>query len=236
MKTSGAILFAFLCLSPAVLPALPVEVGLTTSGGLCFTAGSYLDARAADLALQGATGATMGSSRTLLFPGISAGAFTEVGILPWLDLRAEIRASYLGASRLASTGAGAPLDAYSIGYYTIMVPILARAVFPAGPGRVAIGAGPLYALVVGGIQVSDAYPGITSTTNVPTSFTDGSMFGITADVGYDVTLGPGILGVAVHVDALLSPGTLTTSLASGSIMPLATTISVTYGLVFGGGR
>src|SRR5258706_9214458 len=82
---------AFLAITVACFPvgAVPLELGIIAGGGSCFMLGSYLDAKAADLALQGGNGSTLGTSQSFFFPGISAGIYGETPLVSWLDLRVE---------------------------------------------------------------------------------------------------------------------------------------------------
>jgi hypothetical protein len=229
--TSLALIFS---LSALPAPGLPIEVGGIGGGGLCFTFGSWLDARAAQLADQTASGATLGTSEARLFPGLSAGAYGQVGLLTWLELRLELRVSYLGASRLALTAASLPFDAYGIGFYALMLPVLARGSWQAGPGRIIVDAGPFYGLVVGGVMAADTYTGVQTSAHIAMSAAQGSMVGITGGVGYEIGLGPGILSVEARADGTLYPAKLATSLASGDLAPLNVLLVVGYGFRFGG--
>ena len=230
---SIALLFA---LTAASATGLPVEVGALGGGGLCFTFGTWLDARANALADQTAVGATQGTSQANLFPGFSTGAYGQVGLLDWLDVRMEARVSYLGASRLALTPAALPFDAYGIGFYALVVPVLARACWGLGPGRIIADAGPFYGIIVGGVMASDAYTGVTTSALVSVDASHGSMVGLTGGVGYELGLGPGVLSVEARADGVLVPASLVTALAAGGIAPLNAVVIVGYGFRFGVAR
>ncbi len=222
-----------LSLSAVRSHALPVELGTIAGGGLCFTFGSYLDAKAANLAEQGTVGATAGSSVYRLFPGMSAGAYGDIALLSWLDLRLELRASYLGASRLALTGDGTPFDAYGAGLYALMLPVLMRGSFTLGPGSVSVGLGPFYGLVVGGVRIQDTYAVTSTSAQIPLTFAQASMFGLSGGVGYQFPLGPGTMSVELRADWTLFPVRLDTGLGSGDLSPLNALIVLGYGLKLG---
>jgi hypothetical protein len=231
MKKSIVLLVMLLILSALPGFGLSFELGGVAGGGLCFTQGSYLDGRAAQLAAQGASGATPGTSQSVLFPGGSTGAYGQIGLLSWLDLRMEIRVSYLGASRVALTAGGLPFDAYGVGFYALMLPVLARASFSVGPGQVTLDAGPFLGFVVGDVKTADTY------SNAQTSALlamNASLVGISGGVGYQLGLGPGILSVGIRADADLLPATLDAGLASGDLVPLNVILVVGYGFRLGG--
>jgi hypothetical protein len=229
--TALALVFSLTALP---VPGLPIEVGGLGGGGLCFTFGSWLDARAAQLADQTASGVTLGTSQARLFPGLSAGAYGQLGLLSWLDLRLELRVSYLGASRLALTAAAVPFDAYGIGFYALMLPVLARGSWQAGPGRIIADAGPFYGIVVGGVMAADTYTNVTTSALITMSASQASMIGLTGGVGYEIGLGPGILSVEARADGVLLPATLDAGLVAGGVAPLDVIIVVGYGFRFGG--
>jgi hypothetical protein len=232
-KSALAVLFLVFSLSAVPVSALQLEVGAIAGGGLCFTFGSYLDAKAAYLAEQGASGPTPGTIRYNLFPGLSAGAYGEMALLRWLDLRLELRASYLGASRLALTAGGLPLDAYGAGLYALMLPVLVRASFPLGPGSITADLGPFYGLVVGDVHVQDVYATTSTSAVIPLSFAQSSMFGVSGGVGYKLGLGPGTASVELRADWTIFPVKLDGGLGSGDLSPLNALIVFGYGFKLG---
>ena len=233
MRRLAAVAFLAVSLAASPAGALSIELGAIAGGGPCFMFGSYLDAKTANLALQGASGSTLGTSQSLFFPGLSAGLYGETPLLPWLDIRVEVRGSYLGASRLALTASGAPLDAYGVGFYALEVPLLARAGLPLGPGRVTFSLGAFYGLVLAGVRVQDVYSSTSAIAHVPLSFLQASMAGLSGGAGYAFRLGPGTLSAELRADWTLLSARLDAGTGSGDLSPLNAVIFVSYGLVIG---
>ncbi len=209
--------------------ALSFELGAIAGGGLCFTFGSYLDTKAANLAQQGTIGSTPGTSVYRLFPGLSAGAYGQMSVLSWLDIRLEVRGSYLGASRLALMADGTPFDAYGAGFYALVLPLLARASLRVGPGSLFADLGPYYGLVVGGVRVQDSYTTISTSAQLPLTFAQASMFGLSGGAGYQFPLGAGRISAELRADWTIVPARLDTGLGSGDLAPLNAVIVIAYG-------
>ncbi len=233
MRSAIAAVLLLLSFPGSRAGALPVELGAVAGGGLCFTFGSYLDAKAASLAEQGTVGGVPGTSVYRLFPGMIAGGYGQIALLRWLDLRLELRASYLGASRLALDGAGQPFDAYGAGLYALMLPVLGQASFALGPGRATVTLGPYYGLVVGGVRIQDTYATTGTSAQLPLTFAQASMLGISGGIGYRFSLGPGIASAGLRADWTLLPAKLDTGLGSGDLAPLNIVIILGYGFTVG---
>jgi hypothetical protein len=226
---------AFLALSLAGIPAgaSPFELGVIAGGGSCFMLGSYLDAKAANLALQGANGSTLGSSQSFFFPAISAGFYGEMPLLSWLDLRVEVRGSYLGASRLAVSASGAPLDAYGVGFYALEVPVLARASLALGPGWATASLGLFYGVVLLGVHVQDSYPGTSTSAQIPLPFLQASMGGLSVGAGYTLRMGPGLVSAEMRAEEAIIPVRLDSGTGLGGLSPLNAAILLSYGFGLG---
>jgi hypothetical protein len=226
---------AFLAMSLAAIPAgaAPLELGLIAGGGSCFMVGSYLEAKAANLALQGASGSTLGTSQSFFFPAISAGFYGDVPLLSWLDLRVEVRGSYLGASRLAVTASGAPQDPYGVGFYALEVPVLARAFLPLGRGWATASIGPFYGVVLAGVHVQDSYPGTSTTVQVPLTLAQASMAGFSTGAGYTFRLGPGMMSAEARAYWASFPVRLDSGTGLGGLSPLNAVLFLSYGFLLG---
>jgi hypothetical protein len=238
MKRLAAAAFLALAFAGPTASALTLQLGVVAVGGSCFMLGSYLDAKAANLALQGANGSTFGTSRVLFFPGISAGFYAETPLLSWLSLRGEVRGAYLGASRLALTASGAPLDAFGVGFYALEIPVLARASLPLGPGSVTFSLGPFYGVVLGQVHVQDIYPVTSTSASVPLTFLEASMGGLSGGAGYTFRLGPGTMSAELRADWTVLPARLDAGTGSGDLAPLNAAVFLSYGLMLapGGGN
>ncbi len=218
---------------PVPAGAIPVELGAMVGAGPCFTFGSYLDAKAATLADLGTVSGVPGTSVYRLFPGMVAGGYGQIGLLRWLDLRVELRLSYLGASRLALNGAGQAFDAYGAGLYALMLPILGQVSFALGPGRATLTLGPYYGLVLGGVRIQDTYAATTTDAQVSLTFGQASMLGISGGAGYRFRLGGGIASAELRADWTLLPVRLDTGLGLGDLAPLNIALVLGYGFTLG---
>jgi hypothetical protein len=214
--------------------ALAAELGAIAGAGLCFTFGSYLDAKAANLAEQGTIGSTPGSSQYRLFPGTSGGVYGQVSILSWLDVRMELRVSYLGASRVALMGDGTPFDAYGAGLYALLLPVLGRVSLPLGPGSITMDAGPYYGMVVGGVRIQDTYATTSTYAQIPLTLAQASMLGLSGGIGYQLRLGSGRLSTELRADWTILPVKLDGGTGSGDLAPLNTVLLVAWGFPLGG--
>jgi hypothetical protein len=208
-------------------------MGTIGGAGLCFTFGSYLDAKTANLAEQGSIGATPGTSQHRLFPGLTGGLYGQLAALSWLDIRMELRTSYLGASRLALMADGTPFDAYGVGFYALLLPILVRVSVPLGPGSLTATIGPSYGVVMGGVRVQDTYATTSTWAQVPLTLSQASMLWLSGGLGYQLRLGSGRLSAELRADWTILPARLDSGLGTGDLSPLNTVILLSWGFPLG---
>jgi hypothetical protein len=225
------LLLLLLMLAPAHGHALSWELGVLGGAGISLTSGSFLDSKEATLAEVGSsTPGKLGSSKRDLFPGWTAGGYVEAGILDWFGLRAELRASFMGASGLALTDTGDPFDRYGYYFYDISLLVLARFKVACGPGFFCFSAGPFLALTIGGLTILDRYASSTTTATVDSAF----FFGLAGGVGYAMALGPGICALEARADWAITSAAANDKLG-GDIFPLGLNIVLSYGFPLGGG-
>jgi hypothetical protein len=212
--------------------ALTWELGGIAGGGLGFAYGSYFDYKASALAdLGSTTPGELGTSQAELFPHFTIGGYVEAGFLEWLGVRAELRASLLGASFMAYTDAGDPIDRYGFYSFAAILPIYIRGALALGPGSVSVSAGGFCGAAFSGFVLVDRYLSISVTTSVEPRLDRLLFFGVSGGFGYSLPLGPGIAAVELRADWTLAPAD---GESNSGINPLGTAVAVSYGVRIGG--
>jgi hypothetical protein len=224
------IIAGFLFLAAATMFAMDLEVGAIGGGGLVFASGSLMDSKASQLAELGAASlSTAGSSTAALFPGWSAGGYAEMGFSQWFAVRVEAHLSFQGASRLALTDTGLPLDRYGIYFFSAVLPVLARGQLPLWGGDATLSAGPFLGVVTGPVSLVDRYAGSTLTASVSQSFFKGIYMGLAGGLGYSHAVGPGNLSVEARAEWCLTSATAQDGELGGTAYPLSVSMVVGYG-------
>jgi hypothetical protein len=236
MKFPAALLLLLMVLPAAAVGAatLPVEVGVVGDGGLSLTGGTYFEAKAEQLAQQGASGATLGTSKVQPFPGWGAGLFVQFGLLSWLDLRVEIQGMYLGASRTAYNAAGLPFDAYGAALWALALPVTAHGSFRLGPGFLTADVGAFLGAAVGGVMTGDTYSTVSTSALVSLTAAQSILVGLSGGLGYEIPVAGGRVGAGLRADGSLRSLALDSGIAAGDLLPWNISLFVTYTFRRGG--
>jgi hypothetical protein len=238
MRRSSSPLAAVLIMLAAMpASASGIRLGVTGGGGLSLAGGSFLDMRAEQLAVLGAsTITTPGTIRGELFPGWSAGVFIEGDLGSRLAVRLESRVASGGAARLAVTQAGLPFDRYGASWHSVMVPVLLEGRFALGPGYLTGSAGAFPALIVGPVAVSDRYASMTTTAPISQSLPQGLFLGACAGVGYTLVRGRMLASLEARADVAFTPASSPTGGVGATIFPGALSVVASFGFSTGGSR
>lgn len=233
----GAALMAVLLTAAAVSgPCIGFEVGVIGGGDYSFVFGSSLATKAATLAETGSTTpGSLGRSLTMLFPGGSLGIYGEAGFTSWLSLRLEPRFSFMGASRLALTDAGAPFCRYGVSFTGLIVPLLVRGKLRLGPGSLSATAGPFYGVIVGDITVVDTYASATTTATLVPDIAQVQFLGVSAGAGYSLPVGPGVAALELRADCAITPAAGQDGDMGAEMFPLGVGLAASFGIRLGGG-
>jgi hypothetical protein len=234
-RVSTLLVPALLAFSATAAAGLGLEIGAMAGLGQSLAYGSYLDARAAALAEYGA--GSLGSPGRVMpepFPGWGAGLYAEMYFAPWIGLRLEPRYAALSVAYLASTSAGTPYDRYGVYISAILVPLLVRGRMDLGPGRISASAGPFVGFPLGGITIVDRYASSSTTAAFPYSAVMPVFLGLSAGVGYEMRLGPGVVGLDLRADAAVTGVTSSWGPVGGGIMPVPVFLAMSYGFLLGG--
>jgi hypothetical protein len=227
---------AILLFIAACATAQVFEIGAVASGGLCFATGSFFDAKAAQLAEMGAASpGTQGSSTAGLFPGWAGGGYAEMIFAEWFSMRLELELAFQGASRLALTESGTPFDRYGMYYFSVALPLFAKARIPLAGGVATVSVGPFLGLVVSDIVLVDRYAEYTTTASVSQDFFYGIHGGAAGGAGYSHSLGPGIASLELRAVWALLPAASQSGSLGGEIFPLSFSLAAGYGFRLKGG-
>ena len=229
----GAVLFLLACGALPVHGA-EIELGASGGGGLLLGYGSFLDSKAATLAELGAASLTNGgSSRAQLLPGWTVGAYAQMDLMSWLAIRLEVSFQSAGAARLALTSAGAPFDQYDVYFPSVTVPVLLRAGFALGPGRLFASVGPFLGMAAGNITIMDRYSSATTTAVIAPDFAHLVYIGLDGGAGYSIPFGPGVVGVELRSEWSALAVHVSSGLQGGDIYPISLNLVVSYGFRMG---